>query len=167
MASRMMSTGMPGRVHLSPAVADALNHEPDSNITNFPPIPRLAVEPRGKVFVKGKGEVDTFWLLHPTLGVGTRDNMSDGHSSVVHPVRALSCTSAALLIESGLDQHDVQVHDDIQRPQAIVPSASHDAPPACEVRRHSPGFITLFKQGTLICAFLPSGLFSFNLTEHI
>ena len=162
MASRMMSTGMPGRVHLSSAVADALSHEPDSNITNFPPIPRLAVEPRGKVFVKGKGEVDTFWLLHPTLGVGTRDNMSDGHSgsSVVHPVCALSHTSAALLIESGLAQHDEQAHDNIQRPQAFIPSASHDAPPACEVRRHSPGFITLFKQSNF-CLFLPSGFIFF------
>ncbi|XP_055336576.1 soluble guanylate cyclase gcy-36-like [Paramacrobiotus metropolitanus] len=51
-ASRMESTGEAGKVHVSPltkALAD-IN-------------PSLVFESRGLIFVKGKGEINTYWLL--------------------------------------------------------------------------------------------------------
>ncbi len=52
MASRMESTGAPGRVQLSEATALLLAG-----------VPGVRLQPRGGVDVKGKGEVQTFWLL--------------------------------------------------------------------------------------------------------
>lgn len=51
-ASRMESHGVPGRVHVSAALRDALQAE-------------FAFEPRGPVALKGKGEQDTYFLLGP------------------------------------------------------------------------------------------------------
>ena len=51
-ASRMESTGLPGRVQISEATAAEVSD-----------MPGLVLEPRGKVQVKGKGDMDTFLLL--------------------------------------------------------------------------------------------------------
>ena len=67
MASRMMSTGQEGRVHVSAAIAAVLQAPRDPAIE--PTMPHLEVMHRGKIPVKGKGDVDTYWLVHPTLGV--------------------------------------------------------------------------------------------------
>lgn len=57
MASRMESTGVPGRVQASDATARALR---DSGMFH--------IEHRGKIVLKGKGAVDTFWLLERITG---------------------------------------------------------------------------------------------------
>lgn len=51
MASRMESTGVPGRIQVSPATRDRLRGA-------------FALEPRGTVEVKGKGPVQTWFLLN-------------------------------------------------------------------------------------------------------
>jgi class 3 adenylate cyclase len=51
-ASRMESTGTPGRVHVSPSTAHHLD-------THF------ALQARGAVTVKGIGEVETFFVQGP------------------------------------------------------------------------------------------------------
>jgi class 3 adenylate cyclase len=51
MASRMESTGAPGRVQVSEATALLLADVPD-----------VRLQARGGLHVKGKGEVQTFWL---------------------------------------------------------------------------------------------------------
>ena len=51
-ASRLEATAEPGRVHVSAAVADALRG-------------RYRFEPRGPIELKGKGSVETFYLLGP------------------------------------------------------------------------------------------------------
>ena len=51
-ASRMESTGTPGRVHVSPSTAEHLGGH-------------FALEPRGSVSVKGIGEVETFFVAAP------------------------------------------------------------------------------------------------------
>ncbi|XP_058791395.1 soluble guanylate cyclase 89Db-like isoform X2 [Phymastichus coffea] len=56
-ASRMQTTSLPGRVHISPSIKALL------------PEDRYVIEPRGVVSVKGKGNMETFWL-YP--GSGTR-----------------------------------------------------------------------------------------------
>ena len=48
-ASRMESTGAPGRIHVSAEFAQAINGE-------------VVLIPRGEVEVKGKGTMTTFWL---------------------------------------------------------------------------------------------------------
>ncbi|OQV12897.1 Atrial natriuretic peptide receptor 1 [Hypsibius exemplaris] len=50
-ASRMESHGEPGRIHVSPRTAELLQDEPDLRLT-----------PRGVVNIKGKGQIETFWL---------------------------------------------------------------------------------------------------------
>ena len=65
----MMSTGAEGRAHISAAVAAALQEPQDTDAT----MPRLEAQYRGTTAVKGKGDVDTYWLLHlprPVVGVG-------------------------------------------------------------------------------------------------
>jgi class 3 adenylate cyclase len=57
MASRMESTGAPGRVQVSEATALLLVD-----------VPNVRLQPRGGVDVKGKGEVQTFWLLNDADG---------------------------------------------------------------------------------------------------
>lgn len=52
-ASRLEATAEPGRIHVSTEVADALRG-------------RYRFEPRGPVELKGKGSVQTFYLLPPT-----------------------------------------------------------------------------------------------------
>lgn len=49
-AARMQTTSMPGKIHISTTTRQ---HLPDQYVT----------EPRGLVTVKGKGEMETFWLL--------------------------------------------------------------------------------------------------------
>ena len=51
-ASRMESHGTPGRVHLSKATRDALGEA-------------FELEPRGVIPVKGKGEMETWFLGQP------------------------------------------------------------------------------------------------------
>ncbi|XP_055350631.1 atrial natriuretic peptide receptor 2-like [Paramacrobiotus metropolitanus] len=51
-ASRMMSTGEDGKIHISHNVADQLkNHS------------KFLIEPRGFIEVKGKGILQTYWLI--------------------------------------------------------------------------------------------------------
>ncbi len=52
-ASRMESTGEPGRIHVSEAFADALRSAPYHNFT---------LTERGTIDVKGKGAMMTYWL---------------------------------------------------------------------------------------------------------
>ncbi len=52
-ASRMESTGEPGRIHVSEAFADALRSAPYHNFT---------LTERGTIDVKGKGAMKTYWL---------------------------------------------------------------------------------------------------------
>ena len=51
-ASRMESSGQPGRVQVSEATAALLRD-----------VPGLVLEPRGMVPIKGKGDMQTFWLV--------------------------------------------------------------------------------------------------------
>lgn len=55
-ASRMESSGEPGRIQVTELVYEALKEQ-------------YIFEKRGKIFVKGKGEMDTYWLVarKPTL----------------------------------------------------------------------------------------------------
>ncbi len=48
-ASRMETTGMAGRIQVTPEVYNRLKH-------------RFTFEPRGPVFIKGRGQMDSFWL---------------------------------------------------------------------------------------------------------
>lgn len=70
MASRMMSTGLEGRVHLSPSVAAVLREPRSRDAEENATMPRLEIAFRGKTPVKGKGELETYWLVHPVLGIG-------------------------------------------------------------------------------------------------
>lgn len=56
-ASRMESTGLPGRIQVSETTAALLRAGGCHSL-----------EHRGKVAAKGKGELDTYWLLHRTQG---------------------------------------------------------------------------------------------------
>ncbi|KAJ3085783.1 hypothetical protein HK102_013835 [Quaeritorhiza haematococci] len=51
-ASRMNSTGLPGKIHVSESVYELLSD-------------RYEFEERGKIEVKGKGVMNTYWLLGP------------------------------------------------------------------------------------------------------
>jgi len=53
LASRMESTGIPGRIQVGPATYDLLKEH-------------YVLEPRGRVAVKGKGEVETWFLISAT-----------------------------------------------------------------------------------------------------
>ncbi|MDJ1180198.1 adenylate/guanylate cyclase domain-containing protein [Roseofilum sp. BLCC_M91] len=55
-ASRMESSGEPGKIQVTEAVYESLKEQ-------------YVLEKRGKIFVKGKGEMDTYWLVahQPTL----------------------------------------------------------------------------------------------------
>lgn len=48
-ASRMETTGLPGRIQVTPAVHERLQHA-------------FCFEPRGKIAVKGRGQMTSFWL---------------------------------------------------------------------------------------------------------
>ncbi|RCN42479.1 hypothetical protein ANCCAN_11555 [Ancylostoma caninum] len=52
-ASRMESNGKPGCVHMSEAAANLLKET----------FPEYKTEPRGEVIIKGKGVMNTFWLV--------------------------------------------------------------------------------------------------------
>lgn len=65
----MMSTGAEGRAHISAAVAAALQEPQGADAT----MPRLEAQYRGSTAVKGKGDVDTYWLLHLPRPVGVAD----------------------------------------------------------------------------------------------
>jgi PAS domain S-box-containing protein len=49
LASRMETTGMAGRIQVTPEVYERLHH-------------RFRLEPRGTVLVKGRGHMDSYWL---------------------------------------------------------------------------------------------------------
>ncbi|HEY9887783.1 MAG TPA: adenylate/guanylate cyclase domain-containing protein, partial [Candidatus Obscuribacterales bacterium] len=54
-ASRMETTGVAGRIQVTPDVYERLHH-------------RYNFEARGTVFVKGRGQMESYWLLgrkHP------------------------------------------------------------------------------------------------------
>ncbi|EYC43701.1 hypothetical protein Y032_0483g2292 [Ancylostoma ceylanicum] len=64
-ASRMESNGKPGMIHISKAANDLLNE-----------VGGYKTESRGEVIIKGKGVMETYWLIGP----------SDGStSSQIHP----------------------------------------------------------------------------------
>jgi len=48
-ASRLETTGLPGRIHVSEAIAEMVGD-------------RYALEPRGAVEIKGRGQMKTFFL---------------------------------------------------------------------------------------------------------
>ena len=52
LASRMESTGVPGRIHVGPGSYPLL-------------VDAFTLEPRGMIAVKGKGEIPTWFLLGP------------------------------------------------------------------------------------------------------
>jgi class 3 adenylate cyclase len=76
-ASRMESTGEPGRIHVSEAFADALKTSPPGRVTETStpallssvregtsspfPVPSSLI-PRGEMEIKGKGLMTTYWL---------------------------------------------------------------------------------------------------------
>jgi class 3 adenylate cyclase len=51
-ANRMQSHGVPGKIHITRATCELLKDE-------------FTCEPRGKVMVKGKGEMETWFLVGP------------------------------------------------------------------------------------------------------
>lgn len=53
MASRMESTGMPNRIQVSKEVVDLLRTRPTQE---------FVMESRGKILIKGKGDIETYWL---------------------------------------------------------------------------------------------------------
>jgi adenylate cyclase len=55
MASRMESQGTPGRIQVPAASYELLKDE-------------FELEPRGTVPLKGKGDVETWYLIGPTAG---------------------------------------------------------------------------------------------------
>ena len=83
--------------------------------------------------MKGKGELDTFWLLHPM-----RESMSDGHGLRAHaicPVNVPSRASAVFDDERSAEQcrdevppHAAQADPSIQHPH-------HVALPSYKVRK--------------------------------
>ena len=66
-ASRMESTGEPGRIQVSAATMQLLRAGG-----------RHELQYRGKVAAKGKGELDTYWLQPPMLARPTRRNSVSG-----------------------------------------------------------------------------------------
>lgn len=50
LASRMESTGVPERIQVTPEVYERLHH-------------RYHLEPRGTVFIKGRGNMESYWLV--------------------------------------------------------------------------------------------------------
>lgn len=66
-ASRMESTGEPGRIHVSEAFAKALrssdtSSDPLGDTTSDTIADSITIETRGTTEVKGKGKMQTFWL---------------------------------------------------------------------------------------------------------
>ncbi|KHJ97312.1 adenylate/guanylate cyclase catalytic domain protein [Oesophagostomum dentatum] len=64
-ASRMESNGKPGKIHMSEKAATLLAEH----------YPEFKTEPRGEVLIKGKGVMNTFWLV--------MDDESDSQMSAV------------------------------------------------------------------------------------
>lgn len=54
-ASRLESTGLPGAIHVSSEFREQLDD-------------RFAIKPRGRVAIRGKGELETYWLVGPDSG---------------------------------------------------------------------------------------------------
>lgn len=71
-ASRMESNGEPGRVHVSDTFASKVRAAGTH-----------ALQGRGRIKVKGKGEMETFWLLH-ALPVGRFLGVQSAESVVAH-----------------------------------------------------------------------------------
>ncbi|CAJ0589460.1 unnamed protein product [Cylicocyclus nassatus] len=53
-ASRMESNGKPGKIHMSEQSATLLKDE----------FPEFKTDPRGEILIKGKGVMNTFWLIN-------------------------------------------------------------------------------------------------------
>ncbi|EYC26473.1 hypothetical protein Y032_0010g1175 [Ancylostoma ceylanicum] len=66
-ASRMESNGKPGCVHMSEAAAKLLKET----------FPEYKTEPRGEVIIKGKGVMNTFWLVMEESGSQSSQLMSN------------------------------------------------------------------------------------------
>ena len=62
-ASRMESTSEPGRIQCSGVTADLIRAQD----------PTVPLEQRGSVFIKGKGPMDTFWILPNANQVEEKD----------------------------------------------------------------------------------------------
>uniref|UniRef100_A0A0K0DIG4 guanylate cyclase n=1 Tax=Angiostrongylus cantonensis TaxID=6313 RepID=A0A0K0DIG4_ANGCA len=61
-ASRMESSGKPACVHMSSNACELLNNTHNGYIT----------EPRGEIIIKGKGTMQTYWLLGHEFGIDIR-----------------------------------------------------------------------------------------------
>ncbi len=59
-ASRMESTSEPGRIHISEALAKALNESLEKSLNEA--LTKAHIVPRGEIEVKGKGLMKTYWL---------------------------------------------------------------------------------------------------------
>ncbi|XP_072035506.1 uncharacterized protein [Amphiura filiformis] len=86
-ASRMESTGLPGKIHISPECKEALD-----KVGNF------ICEPRGNVEVKGKGDISTYWLTgrkdhDRRLDTATMRCISPVIASVLDPSVVMSITA--------------------------------------------------------------------------
>lgn len=83
-ASRLESTGVPGRIHVSEAIFSALGE-------------KYAFEGRGQIEIKGKGTMHTFFLLGPHESAsGNAVLAATGSTKVaVHPLGASPLVSVA------------------------------------------------------------------------
>lgn len=81
-------------MHVSAAVAAVLQAPRDPAVE--PTMPHLEVLHRGKIPVKGKGDVDTYWLIHPTLGVA---NLVPAMSEVAGLLTGASALTSSMLTE--------------------------------------------------------------------
>ena len=65
-ASRLESTSEPGRIHVSHAFYEVLNtstsHQLDASTSDAPKPPIPTFTPRGLTDLKGKGEMNTWWM---------------------------------------------------------------------------------------------------------
>jgi adenylate cyclase len=73
MASRMETHGTPGMIQVGRATYELLRDE-------------FELEPRGTVSIKGKGDVETWYLVGPRAG--STQAMNDFASAAVHPSEA-------------------------------------------------------------------------------
>ena len=98
MASRMESTGMPGRVQISSDTAALLQDAGKD---------RWISARESDVFVKGKGDLKTFWLnakgASPGSMVGSQISSADRSSTAGDAYYELSSDKTARLIEWNVD----------------------------------------------------------------
>ena len=75
-ASRMESNSQKNRIHCSEASASLLRKQ----------CPRMPIYPRGKIAVKGKGEMKTFWI-HTEGSFSSKDTKNGKIRSLLNPAR--------------------------------------------------------------------------------